>query len=355
MTASKTEKPTSKKLRDLRDQGQIALSAEMARLAAAVGFMVGVALFGPASWPAIMSFTADAVAGTEQPGNISRVLARIGETVAPVILGSILIASVASVLTTLFQTRFLISFARLQLSTDKLNPVQNLKNLFSLASVLNVLRQITVTAVIMTAILWTERRLLGTQGLWNFCGLSCLRDVLVAVGVPLVLFGTATVLAAGYIDHLLQLRNFTKRNMMSKNDIRDERKQTDGRPEIKSQQRSLRREAAQPDPRRTASEASVLVVNPTHIAVAMVYDEEVDRLPIVTAKYDGLFAQVMKQSAASAGVPIIEHPPLARGLFRDSEVDEEIPSQYLDDVADIFRKVFEGVLAEEDMDGDHSP
>jgi type III secretion protein U len=123
---------------------------------------------------------------------------------------------------------------------------------------------------------------------------------------------------------------------MSKADVRREYKQEEGDPQLRSHRKRLHKQWSSQDARKAAREATALVVNPTHIAVAILYDPEQTAIPLITAKAEGPLAQLMRREAEDAGVPVIRDVPLARALNYVAEEDDFIPEEYFDAVAEII-------------------
>jgi type III secretion protein U len=137
-------------------------------------------------------------------------------------------------------------------------------------------------------------------------------------------------------DRLYQKYAHRKRLRMSKDEVRRERKEEHGDPHLRSQRRRLRRQWATQNARQAARTATALVVNPTHIAIAILYEPEQTAVPLITAKGEGNLAQLMRREAEEAGVPVIRDVPLARALNYRGEEEEFIPEKYFDAIAEII-------------------
>jgi len=138
------------------------------------------------------------------------------------------------------------------------------------------------------------------------------------------------------LDAAYQRYSFTKKMMMSLRDIKQEMKDSEGDPYVKGQRRQLQQEWAQRNQTNAARNANVLLVNPTHIAIAIDYDKETCPVPTIAAKGEDHLALAMREAAEDAGVPIVRNIPLARDLFARGQVGEVIPSDVFDVIAEVI-------------------
>ena len=154
------------------------------------------------------------------------------------------------------------------------------------------------------------------------------------------------------LDIAWQRHSWIKKLRMSMRDIRQEHKENEGDPMIKGNRQQMHREWAEQNAVGAARSASVLVVNPTHIAIALEYDPESCPIPVMAGKGEGPLAQAMREAAEEAGVPIIRHVPVARGLYENGAVDDVIPRDMFDAIAQIIlwaQKVRDGHKAPVDL------
>jgi flagellar biosynthetic protein FlhB len=156
-----------------------------------------------------------------------------------------------------------------------------------------------------------------------------------------VLIGAAIVMAVLAVLDLIYERLKYRQNLrMSRQDIRDEYKQTEGSPEIKSKLRELRQERARNRMMQAVPEADVVITNPTHFAIALAYNMERMAAPKVVAKGQDFVALKIREIAEENEIPIVENPPLAQALYRSADIDEEIPLEHYQAVADVIRYVY---------------
>ncbi len=223
----------------------------------------------------------------------------------------------------------------LQPKWDRINPITNLKNLFSLRGITRLVKSLLPAAVLaFLAIHRIEEQAaippLSVERLPKMFGT-----------VYGILLDTAWILFAwSAVDYLVEWRSWENRQKMSKQDLRDEHKQTEGNPQVRGRIRSLRRQMRRRQLKADVSRASVVITNPTHYAVALSFDFETMEPPRVLAKGRDLIAEQIKSEARWAGIPIIENPPLARSLYRHVEPGQAIPFDLYAAVAAILAYLY---------------
>jgi flagellar biosynthesis protein FlhB len=253
-----------------------------------------------------------------------------------------------------------LAWAKLKPSFDKLNPVEGLKRMFSMDNLVEVVKALAKTAILL-AIGWIVLRgslprlaaLAGAsaqevaprleQSLWQMTAR--------VVGTALAVFAGVAVLDAAWQRH-----SFMKKMRMSRRDIRDEHKQNEGDPYVKQQRKQVHQEWSQRNAAQAARQADVLVVNPTHVAIALDYDHENHGVPTVSAKGEDEVARAMREAAEDAGVPIVRNVALARELLASTDVGATVPRHLFDIVAEVIlwaREVREEI--ERQRRGDTAP
>ncbi len=224
----------------------------------------------------------------------------------------------------------------MKLDLTKLSPLAGLKRMFGFEGWMNLLKGLLKIAVVGLAIwtqLWPERG--GLEGILNDTAYG------VSANMMHLLFKVmmASLIALGLIggaDYVVQRFRFIKRNRMSKQEIKDEYKQTEGDPTVKAKVKQIRMERARTRMMAEVPKASVVIMNPTHYAVALKYESGKTAAPICVAKgLDGLALKI-REVAEEHGVPVIENPPLARALHASVEIDEAIPPEHYKAVAQII-------------------
>jgi flagellar biosynthetic protein FlhB len=341
----KTEDPSQKRLEEAHKKGNVPFSREvgnffiMALLALIVSwFMPGMLrnaahLLGPLlseSWNLPV----------DQKG-LGQLLSRIALGSMGIIAVPMLCAIVAAVSGSVLQNGLVLSNEPLMPKLDRISPLAGIKRMFSLRSVVELLKGIFKIAIVgfvgynAIAPQLTHARQLtdsSNQDMLIFLALLATR---MTMGVAIAMFFIAL------FDLLYQRYQFTKSLRMTKQEVKDEYKQSEGDPVIKQKLRRLRQERASKRMMGNVPKADVVITNPTHFAVALQYDGASMKAPMVVAKGQDLIALRIRDLANEHKIPIVENPPLARALFSSTEIDQEIPIAQYEAVAKIISYVYQ--------------
>jgi flagellar biosynthesis protein FlhB len=342
--SQKTEDPTEKRLADARKKGQGASSKEVANwfvLMAGAAIIVGMS-------PGMMSDIAKTLRpfvesphlmSTDEGGaamGLGAVVTDVGAALA-MPLGLLVVAALAS---GFIQRGFQISAHSMKPELEKISVLKGLKRMFSLKSVAEFIKgilKIVIVGGIGAAILVPALNdIEKTMSMSALQFLDYLRDL---VG-PLLIGVVAVMTVIAGLDYVYQRYEFLKQMKMSHQEIKDEMKQTDGDPAIKGRIRQLRQERARKRMIAAVPDADVVLTNPTHYSVALKYETGAMNAPRVVAKGSDKVALRIREVAVENEVPVIENPPLARALFAATEVDEEIPLEHYQAVAEIIGYVW---------------
>jgi len=225
-------------------------------------------------------------------------------------------------------------------NVSRLNPANNLQQLFSLSGISRVLRSLLPTSIILyLALRLIQARAPAIVHATRLNSHACL-----ALGGSLV-YGIAwrtvlVFLAWSGLDYFLQWQTYEKSLRMTKQEVRDERKETDGNPEVRMRIRRMRRELVRRSLQKSMQKATAVVTNPTHYAVALEYRPATMAAPVVVAKGQNLLAQKIKELARWNDVPIVENKPLAQALYKGAEVGQAIPPKLYAAVAEILAFIY---------------
>jgi len=251
-----------------------------------------------------------------------------------------LAALFVSLLVNYLQVGFVLSAESVQPKFSKIDPIQGFGRLFSIRSLVELVKNIFKIAIVGFAVYIIMRGeaerfvLLVDQSVWGILLYICGVSFKIILSVCLVLI----VLAA--LDYAYQKWEFEKELRMTKQEIKDESKQSEGDPLIKARIRRLQREAARKRMMANVPKADVVITNPTHLAVALLYDQEKMSAPTVVAKGADFIAQNIKDIARKHHVPIVNNKPLAQVLYRKVDVDEIIPANLYRAVAEVLAFVY---------------
>ncbi len=336
----KTEEPTSKRLEDARERGEVVTSREVNNLfvlgAGALALGLGVPNVIDTLTPTLSRFLEsphDLLADPDGIGVMVRdLMTSIGGALA--LPFGLLVAG--AVLGGLVQHGFLFTTQALSPKLERISPLNGLERLFSGKSLLEfakgLLKLGIVGAVAAVAIAPYFERIVQAAS-FSLGQIDALMNDLARRLFFTVVAVMAVVAAA---DYLLQRFQFMRRMRMSRQEIRDEFKQTEGDPAIKSRLRQLRMERARRRMMAAVPQADVVVTNPTHYAVALKYDIATMPAPQLVAKGADRIAQKIREVAEAHGVPIVENPPLARALHAGVELDAYVPEQHYRAVAEVI-------------------
>lgn len=348
-----TEEPTAKKQEEARNKGQVAKSKELDN---AVGLMILFLLLRVLSGSLANSFenmfeesyiripdilSNAAMGGAFSAATIQPMLNYVFTRILVMVLPFFVLGVAAVFIVNVIQFGFKVTTEPMKPKLEKLNPASGLKRIFSKDSLFELLKAI-LKIVLIAVIAYTTIRGEADQ-------IFVIYDVEVTQAV--ILMGTIIVdvglrislvfLALGFVDLIYQKRRHHKNLMMTKQEVKDEYKNTEGDPAVKGAQRQRMREASQRRMMQDVPKADVVITNPTHLAVALRYDADAgDRAPVVLAKGQDIVAQRIKEIARENHVEIVEDKPLARMLYQAVEVGEEIPEELYQAVATILAAVY---------------
>ena len=350
--SQKTEDPSDRKLSKARDEGQVAQSQEIKSWAMLIGG-AGLLLFmapGLAHDVTLTGrrFIASADSIPMDFGHLHRLFGQVAMqmaiTMAPV-FGMFMVLAIAS---NMGQVGLLWSVKKVEPKPDKLNPISGFKKIFSTQSLVEFIKGVLkLTLVSVVAFGLAIPMLHDLDLLPAISPMAALHRIHeIAIMMALASAGVMTVIAA--LDYTYQRFNFMKQMRMSKQEVKEENKQSEGDPQIKARIRAIRMDRARKRMMAKVPDADVVITNPTHFAVALEYKMETMPAPKVVAKGQDFLALKIRELADENEVPIVENPPLARALYGSVEIDEEIPPEHFKAVAEVIGYVMrlKGKLAE---------
>lgn len=339
----KSEYPTPKKIRDARDEGQVAFSSEINTVAVLLVGTLGLGVVGPWLWRAfehaIKRMLQDQLMW--EITDLSDVL-RMGAAYIPlgVVLGMFLAATATTgVAISLAQVGLHVSGKALIPKFSRLNPISGLSRIFGLRGLvrtgLGLVKLCLIASVAFYVIEGDLARQLTVDGrMMTRLAAECNALYWLAIKLVLVLLVVAS------LDAIYQRWQHTKDLMMTKQEVKEEFKQSEGDPLIKSKIRQIQREIAQRRMMQEVPKADVVITNPTHVAVALRYDKATMNAPIVVAKGYDAVAQRIKALAAEHNIPMIENVPLARALAKEVDMGRAVPTKWYEAVAEILAMVY---------------
>lgn len=343
-TQDRTERASPKRRREARERGQVPRSRELGAAAVVLGGAVALGGMGAPIARAAMEFMraslsvdVRAIAPADLPAQLGGALAQGLWLVAPLL--GVLVALALSA--TLLIGGWNFSSKALMPDFSRINPVSGLGRLFSAHGLIEMLKGfgkfslVAIAALICVKLMRGEILGLGAedsqQGIAHAASLALRAFVWLA----------AALLVIAAIDVPWQLYSYEKNLRMSKQELREEYKQSEGRPEVKARIRQVQQAMSRRRMMEQVPQADVIVTNPTHYAVALKYAAGKSRAPRVVAKGADQIALMIRELAAQHGIPRVEAPPLARALYRHCELDAEIPVNLYSAVAQVLTYVYQ--------------
>lgn len=341
--SEKTEEATQQRREDFRKRGQVAQTRELAAVFVIMGSVLMIMAFSQYFMSAItelfnQSFHHFFLSAARDGDWITAASFAIKKTfvlVAPVMALFLLIAACSSVL----QIGFLYNEEALQFKPERLDPVQGLKRMFSLKSVIEGIKAL-IKLIIIGTVTWLvlkhETQNLpslveyGIGQMFTYLGEVVLR-LLIGVGCVMAVLAGA--------DFLFQRWDLEKEMMMTKEEVKEEHKSREGDPLVRARIKRVQREIANRRMMEQVPKADVIITNPTHIACALRYDETMVA-PRLLAKGGDLIAEKIKEIARAHNIPIVENKPLARTIFKTLKIGQTIPKELYTAVAEVLAYVF---------------
>lgn len=346
----KTEQPTSKKLQDARKEGKVAKSKEIVNGFSLLGFFISLRIFLEFAgvrfeeifaW--IYAIIPDIV---EMNGSgmtiqtISGIFQILLLKMFLILLPFLAIGFATHFVGNLIQVGWKPTLKPLQPKLSKFNPISGFQRIFSKQSLVNLILALAkVTLVFYIAYLNIRDQANNLFILYDInlrAALSLIFKIIVDTGIKISL----VYIVLGFADYAYQRWKFRDDMKMTKQEVKDEYKNSEGDPAIKGKQRQRMMEASQRRMMQSVPQADVVITNPTHIAVAILYDNTKDEAPRVVAKGEDYLAKKIKDTAKDSGVPIVENKPLARALYATVDVDQVIPPELYQAVAEILAVVY---------------
>jgi flagellar biosynthesis protein FlhB len=346
----RSEAPTQKKKQDARKKGTVAKSADLGPwITLLVATYVVPATIGGVSRSSVQSLNAlRGVASQPDPQKAVDVLATSMRSGLMAVLPFLLVCMLVGVVTTLGQTGLVLSLHPLKPDFKRVNPIQGVKRLFSIRSVWETVKQVA-KGVMIGWLCWPHIRSISQQ-LTEHGRVPLMQGIAIS-GHALVGMARVTcyaIIAIAVVDFAYQRRSKVLDLKMTKQEVRDEMRNSEGDPQMKGRIRSMQAALSRSRMMGAIPTASVVITNPTHVAIAIRYDAAAGGAPTVIAAGVGSLAATIRERAREAGVPIVEAKPLARALWRSCDVGDEIPVVLYEAVAKVLafvRRLRGGILA----------
>ncbi len=346
----KTEEPTSKKLNDARKDGKVAKSKELTAAFELITLFLVLKIFTSFIYngfltsfqfvytriPEFLESNAKEMSSFAMSSFLFTIIVESFKIVLPFFVFGFTICFLANVL----QFGFKATSKPLQPKPDKFNPINGFKRILSKESFFELIKSIVKLGVIAYVAYISVRK--NSDELFVLYDIPLMQaiilcgQVIVDAGLKIAL----VYLIVGIADFIYQKHKFHEEMKMTKQEVKDEYKNTEGNPEIKGRQRQRMREASRRRMMQDVPTADVVITNPTHLAVALKYDAEISKAPIVVAKGEDFLAMKIREAAKEHHIEIVENKPLARMLYANVDIGQEIPQELYQAVAEVLAMVY---------------
>ncbi len=342
----KTEKATPKKRREARKKGQVLQSREISSAMVLLFVFIALRVYGKSIYTLIADYMKKVLTEYPQiedlytPDILSRVfvdgITVFGKTVGPVLL----VAMLTGLIVSYVQVGFLFTTETLKPQFSRINPLSGIKRMFSLRSVVELVKSILkVTAIGYMAYTYLNGKVQTVLSLMDmdllqvasFIGITTL-DLAIRICILLMIIGI--------LDFTYQWWDYEKNLKMTKQEIKEEAKQTEGNPQVKAKIRQKQRQLSMRRMMQEVPKADVIITNPTHFACALKYDAEKSPAPVLLAKGQDYIALRIKEVARENKVEIVENRQLARTIYDTVEIGQTIPSELYQAVAEVLAFVY---------------
>lgn len=342
----KTEKPSSKKRRDSREEGQILQSKEINTVAILFCCFLALKAFGKFMHNELSKLMTDmfnTMSSPEEflnPNNLMINGLNVLSVFTVVIGPMLMVAFFASLIINYLQVGFLFTTKTLKIKFDRLNPVEGFKKIFSKKALVELVKSILkiglVGYIAISYGLSQMTRIIKYPNMQTFAFFVNFSDLI--FGFVLRILGVLLLLA--FMDYFFQWRDHEKKLMMSKQEVKEEYKQTEGDPTVKGKIKEKQRQMAMSRMMQDIPTADVIITNPTHYAVAIKYDIDKSDAPYLVGKGVNIIAENIKKMAKENDIPIVENKALARVIYDSIEIDDTIPEELYEAVAEVLAYVY---------------
>jgi flagellar biosynthetic protein FlhB len=341
----RTELPTGRRLSEARSQGQVAKSQDLASAIDLIGALVLIATCGGGA-VASMGVLLRRVLQNEVPGNpldpgsVRPLLIWAGGRLAWILVPALIAMFIIACLSHIVQVGWLYTTKPIQPDVTRLNPFAGIRKLFNTRNLVKSGVNTVKLAVAGSIAYRVFRGQLPEMAALPALGMVQGLYKMATMGLHLAMWLLALFLVIGVADYLFQRWQHTKDLKMTRQEVKEERRSSEGDPEVKARRFRMAREIALQRIQQAVPKADVVVTNPTHFSVALQYDSQTMHAPRVVAKGADFLAFRIRHVAIAGGVPIVERPPLARGLYWGVEVGQEISPEFYEAVAEVLAYVY---------------
>lgn len=343
MSGEKTEAPSPKRRQDARKQGNVSRSQEVVSIGVLLAAVLGLRVVGPALWTNLQDMLRDGLAHQTRDDFTQQTALQFGQDAGTRALLALLpllaVLSIAAIALNVAQTGLLLHGGALKPKLSNLNPAKGIKRIFSMDGLVSLGKSLFKMGVIGGVVWLTIKGHMAELTTMGQVDVPLAAAHLGTLAFDLALRAAIVLFLMAIADYAWQRRKWMNNLRMTKQEVKQEMRESDGDPQIKAAIRR-RRQALMNRMIAAVPKADVVVTNPTHFAVALKYDPVTMGAPVVVAKGQDLLAKRIRDVAKKAGVPVLEEPPLARALYASVPVGHNIPANLFHAVAEVLAWVY---------------
>ncbi len=342
--AERTEAATPRRLQTLRSQGRVVRSVDLNTAVGLIASFLLLQQFGGDSVRLLRSFIERQLVEATRTDLTAGAAAELGRNTGIFFLGVmapiLFFLPIVAIAIGLGQVGFMLSGHAISPSFSRINPLEGMKRLVSTHSLVELVKTLVKAGLLAILLVNAYMQSVPTLAALASTDIAAAGPVLGGLALRLGLISAGGLLVIAGLDYLYQRWDFQRSARMTRDELREEMRQTEGAPEVRARIRQLQRRLARGRMMSAVPTADVVITNPTHFAVALVYRNGEMVAPQVVAKGAGLVAQRIKQIAAENNVPVMENKPLAQALFKSVEIGSEIPGDLFQAVAEILAYIY---------------
>lgn len=353
----KTEPATPKKLNETRENGQVAKSKELIMAISLLALFIIIKIYVSNMGQKLISTFKDfynsfdvIVSDSSKGYPVGLACSTIGNmfiSILNIVVPILLIAVVISILGNMLQQSWKVTAKPMKPKLNKISPLSGFKRIFSVRQLLELLKSIAMMTIIgivvYTTIMDKVGLLLSFYDITLYAALGAIGEIIIDLGIKISMI----FLIIGFLDLMYQKHKFKEDTKMTKQEVKDEYKNAEGDPQIKSQVRRRMMEVSRRRMMQQLPEADVVITNPTHFAVALKYEPDSGMAPVVIAKGADHLAFQIKDKARECNIAIVENKPLARILYHNVDIGMEIPPELYQAVAEILANILRPIYKAE--------
>jgi type III secretion protein U len=332
---------TLKKIKDARKKGQVAHSKDLVSTALLVAVYGLFFAYGYQMIDDIKDLILLPTHFYELPFReaLKETVQAVLDKSITIVLPFIILVIITGIFANVVQVGPLFSLESIKPDIKKINPIEGFKKIFAMKNLVELIKSIFKIVFLSGLIYWVIRSNINDIIKLPYCGSACILPFIGNLMFQIAIVSIIAFVIVGFVDLIFQRYDHTKKLKMTKDEVKREYKDSEGNPEMKSERKQIHKDMLEGGMIEEIKKSSVVVTNPTHFAVGIEYDEKNISLPIITIKGANRTAQRIKRIAAKEGIPMVENVPLARALYADGELNNYVPTDLIEPVAEVLKWV----------------